>query len=365
MKIKLMLAVSSVFAVLLLAGQAVCEDSEQALLPQLPTSALQVVPTVPPLGDVNPYGVAFVPRDFASGGDLHSGDVLVSNFNNSSNLQGTGTTIVRIAPDGVQSVFFQGQPGLGLSTALGVLRRGVVLVGNVPTTDGTSSTVEQGSLIAIDRHGAAIASFTDSVFLDGPWDLTLVDYGREAVVFVSSVLNGTVSRLVFGVSENGEHIWLESATQIAQGYLHRGDPAALVIGPTGLAFDRERNVLFVASTGDNAIYAIERAATRTEPVHKGRLIYRDNAHLRGPLGLAMAPNGHLIATNGDAINGDPNFPSEMVEFTRSGRFVAQFSVDTGGQGGAFGIALARSDDVLRLAAVDDVQNTLEIWTIVD
>jgi hypothetical protein len=352
------------FAMLLSASRvAAFTDDGRAILPQLSTSPLQVVSTMPANGDVNPYGVAFVPADFPAGGKVHPGDVLVANFNGAANLQGTGTTIVSISKNGTQSLFFQGPPGLGLSTALGVLRSGVILVGNVPTTDGTSATVQQGSLLAIDRHGKQVASFADSSLLDGPWDLTLVDLGSTAVVFVSNVLNGEVTRLTFRIFENGERISLESATQIAFGYLFRADPAALVVGPTGLAFDCRMGSLFVASTGDNAIYAIKDALTRSKPLNKGDLVYRDNAHLRGPLGLVIAPNGHLITTNGDAVNGDPTQPSEMVEFTQWGQFVAQFSVDLGGQGGAFGIALQSDGERLRLAAVDDVVNTLEIWTI--
>ncbi len=47
--------------------------------------------TVPANGDVNPYGVAVVPT---TAGTLVANNVLISNFNNSANLQGTGTTIV-------------------------------------------------------------------------------------------------------------------------------------------------------------------------------------------------------------------------------------------------------------------------------
>src|SRR5215472_739576 len=90
-----------------------------------------IVSTVPPNGDVNPYGVAFVPQGFQSGiGPLRPGDILVSNFNNSMNLQGTGTTIVRVTSSGAVSTFFAGPPhpggstGLGLSTALGLLEKG-------------------------------------------------------------------------------------------------------------------------------------------------------------------------------------------------------------------------------------------------
>ena len=58
------------------------------------------VSTVPANGDTNPYGVAFVPFGFPQGGPLNPGDILVSNFNNSAGLSGTGTTIVRVTAGG-------------------------------------------------------------------------------------------------------------------------------------------------------------------------------------------------------------------------------------------------------------------------
>src|SRR6516162_8148033 len=61
-----------------------------------------ITTTVPANGDVNPYGVAVVPT---STGSLVKGDVLVSNFNNSANKQGTGTTIVQVSPGGRRTVF--------------------------------------------------------------------------------------------------------------------------------------------------------------------------------------------------------------------------------------------------------------------
>jgi hypothetical protein len=58
--------------------------------------------------------------------------------------------------------------------------------------------------------------------------------------------------------------WIERnrsrETQIASGYTHRCDSAAFVVGPTGLALDRDRDVLYVASTGDNEIFAIHHAS---------------------------------------------------------------------------------------------------------
>ena len=97
-----------------------------------------IASTVPANGDVNPYGVAVVPH---STGRLYRGDVLVSNFNNSTNVQGTGTTIVEVSPHGkvflfagIKDSYCPG--GVGLTTALVVLRSGWVIVGSLPTQNG-------------------------------------------------------------------------------------------------------------------------------------------------------------------------------------------------------------------------------------
>jgi hypothetical protein len=118
-----------------------------------------IASTVPANGDVNPYGVAVVP---SSTGSLVKGDVLVSNFNNSQNLQGTGTTIVQISPGGQQTVFAQIDAsslpgpcpgGVGLTTALGILPGGWVVVGSLPTADGTGATAQAGCLLVINNTG--------------------------------------------------------------------------------------------------------------------------------------------------------------------------------------------------------------------
>jgi DNA-binding beta-propeller fold protein YncE len=336
----------------------------EALIPMLSATPSLTVSTVPPNGDVNPYGVAFVPRGFPKGGSLEPGDILVANFNDSANLQGTGTTIVKISGSSAASVFFQGS-GLGLTTALGVLKAGFVLVGNVPTTDGSCATAGQGSLLVLDRNGAQVAELTDPALLDGPWDVTVRDDGARPQVFVSNVLNGTVTRLDLAVPVHGApgKPTLLKATQIASGYVHRCDPAALVVGPTGVALDEDHDLLYVASTGDNAIYAIEHPGRRATMSGTGRLVYRDDTHLRGPLGLVLAPNGNLITTNGDAVNPDPTQPSELVEFTPGGVFVAERPVNGAAQGGAFGIAVRRVGDRIVFAAVDDVLNNLDVWFV--
>ncbi|MFL9965042.1 hypothetical protein PQR02_29115 [Paraburkholderia sediminicola] len=340
------------------AGSAHADELTALLPPSFVTSS-----TVPTNGDLNPYGVAFVPDGFPGYGTIAAGDLLVSNFNNSQsagNLQGRGTTIVKIVPRKNPVTFFQGPARLGLSTALGVLRAGFVLVGNVPTTHDTSATVQDGSLLVINRSGSQIAEWTPAMAkIKGPWDLTIFDEGDHAKVFVSNVLNGTVTRLDVSIDDNGVH--LNRATKIASGYTFTTDPSALVLGPTGLAYDPQRDVLYVASTADNAIFAVSGAGSSQHDGSKGVLIYADNAHLHGPLGMALAPNGHLVVANGDAVNADPKHPSEIVEFTPQGRFVAQFSIDPAVDG-PFGIAFGQpKNEFVRFAAVDDNANTVTVW----
>jgi hypothetical protein len=241
-------------------------EAKSAFLPTPPLT----VSTIASNGDVNPYGVAFVPKGFPAGGLLNPGDLLVSNFNNNQTLQGTGTTIVRVTP------------------------------------------------------------------------------------------TGTVSRL--DLSLNDGKVVVESAVVIASLYTHRVDPATFEIGPTGLAYDHQRDILYVASTADNAVFAVNRAGVETQSQGRGQVIYQDDVHLHGALAMASAPNGDLLVSNSDEFNPDLNQPSEIVEFTKEGQFVKQLSVDPDA-GGAFGLVTSVSDDATLLATVDDNKNTVTIWTI--
>ena len=344
----------------LASGLALAAHAEDAFIPQAVNSS-----TIPANGDLNPYGVAFVPDGFPDGGSIAGGDVLVSNFNDSANIQGTGniqgmgTTIVRlpshgpIAPPG-NAITFYSSTLTGLSTALGVLRGGFVLVGNVPTTDGTYGTIGQGALQVIDRYGKLVHVWTDAKYLDGPWDLAVDDHGSTAHVFVSNVLHGTVSRLDVAVSWNG--VTSTKRTTIAAGFTHVPNAAAVVLGPTGLAFDASTDTLYVASTADNAIYSVSHASQRSNAAGRGNLVFSDR-HLRGPLALRLAPNGNLLTANGDAVHGDVLHPSEIVEFTRWGEFVREYNVDAS-QGGAFGIDTREDDQGFNYAVIDDVTNSL-------
>jgi hypothetical protein len=344
-----------VLAAIMASAFSSMSHADDAFLPKAINSS-----TIPDNGDVNPYGVAFVPEGFPGGGAIAAGDVLVSNFNDTTNTQGTGTTIIAqpqkgpIAPPGTAVTFFS-SPLPGLSTALGVLRGGFVVVGNLATPDGKFKTIVPGScaLQVVDRFGKIKATWPDP---DGPWDLTIDDHGASAHIFVSNVLSGKVVRLDVTVTSSG--VTVQHTTTIATGYTVKPSDAAVVLGPTGVAFDAKSDTLYVASTAENIIYSVSDASKRTTAVKKGDVVFSDK-HLIGPLALRFAPNGNLLTANGDATdNQDPLHPSEIVEFTRHGKFVRTYNVDAS-QGGAFGLdTVADADGGANFAVIDDVTNNL-------
>ena len=327
-----------------------------------------VASTVPANGDVNPYGVAVVPR---SVGLLKRGQVLVSNFNNASNAQGTGTTIVQISPEGEMTLFAQIDAGalaaqcpggVGLTTALVVLRRGWVIVGSLPTSDGTPATMADGCLIVLNSSGQVVETFQGGG-IKGPWDMTALDQENHALLFVSNVLNGdvasgsphevdegTVLRITLDVPKQNAGMPAQVAmTVIGSGFAETADPSALVIGPTGLGLGND-GTLYVADSFKNRIAAIPEALTRDTSALDGTTVSLGGA-LNDPLGLAIAPNGDIVTANG--LDGN------LVETTRAGAQVAVKAVETAtGAGSLFGLAIGRGG--IGIYFVDDGDNTLKV-----
>jgi hypothetical protein len=326
-----------------------------------------IASTVPKNGDVNPYGIAVVPH---STGNLVAGDVLVSNFNGHRNLQGTGTTIVQISPAGSVSLFASLAPnklpgpcpgGIGLTTALAVLQNGWVIVGSLPTKNGMSQTAQAGCLIVIDSSGKPVETIAGSP-INGPWDMTAADMGSTATLFVTNVLNGTVAASP-ATFDGGTVVRVDltsptsgiptvtSETEIGNQFPERTDPGALVVGPTGLGLSG--TTLYVADSVGNRVASIPNAFLATTPV-AGAPVSTGGA-INDPLGLAIAPNGDILTTNG----GDGN----LVETTPGGMQVAVKTLDAtpappgpNGNGALFGLAV--TPDQSGVYYVDDATNTL-------
>jgi hypothetical protein len=333
-----------------------------------------IASTVPANGDVNPYGVAVISH---AAGHLYRGDVLISNFNNSQNLQGTGTTIVEVSPHGTVSQFARINPaklpgacpgGVGLTTALSVLPGGWVVVGSLPTSDGSSATASAGCLLVLDSLGNVRETISGHG-INGPWDMTALSQGNVTKLFVTNVLNGTkaanghvtdhgtVLRLAL-VRSGQRPPKLVAVTTIGSGFPERTDPAALVVGPTGDGLNAQ-GTLFVADSVGNRIAAIPGAPWRGTSAGTGRTVTSGGA-LNTPLGLTVAPNGDVLTVNGA--------DGKLVETTTGGKQVAVRLLDSSvpspqttpptppGAGALFGLAVAPYG--AGVYYVDDATNTL-------
>jgi hypothetical protein len=328
-----------------------------------------IASTVPANGDQNPYGI-WVVRDTI--GRLRRGNILISNFNNKANLQGTGSTIVQITPSGHRTVFATINPnnlpgpcpgGIGLTTALVVLPLGWVIVGSTPSRNGQVATSGPGCLIVLNNRGQVKETISGQG-INGPWDAAVVIRGGQALLFVTNVLNGTrrangrvvhrgtVLRITLTCCSASSPPARIRTTTIGSGFPQRSDPTAFLLGPTGVGIG-QRNVLYVAETLTSRIFKIPNALFRTTSAGQGQLLTR-GGRLDMPLGLALAPNSNVLTVNGG--NG------RIVETTPEGVQIFSRFLDTSGSppgaGALFGLAVPKG--AFGVYFVDDAQNTLRL-----
>jgi hypothetical protein len=324
--------------------------------------------TTPANGDVNPYSIWPVTQTI---GSLKDGDILVDNFNNKSNNQGTGTTIVDVHPDNSMSVFAElpaaipGCPGgVGLTTAMVQLKTGWVIVGSLPTTDGKIATSGPGCLIELSPTGQ-VAGTISAPYLNGPWDAAVQDNGDTATLFVTNVLygvkdagnkvvnQGTVARLSLTQTQTTPP-QVTAETDVATGLPERQDAAALIKGPTGLVLDTA-GTLYIGDNLGNRVATVPNALTRTDSADTGATLSQ-GGQLANPLAMALAPGGNLLVAN--ATNG------KIVELTPAGTQVGEFYAisDVGqsppGNGDLFGIAVNQAGNGVLFVADDT--NTLAL-----
>jgi hypothetical protein len=323
--------------------------------------------TTPADGDINPYAIWPVSITV---GSVRAGDVLVDNFNNKSNDQGTGTTIVNVHPTGKTTVFaklprsISGCPGgVGLTTAMVQLETGWVIVGSLPSANGKTATAGRGCLIVLSATGQLVKTIAGSQ-IDGPWDATAKDDGNSAQLFVTNTLVGIKGNGLPGVSE-GDVVRLTLSQSvntppsvtaekvIADDLRERGDPSSFVKGPTGLALSSS-GTLYVADTLGDGIVTIPQALTRAGPT-AGTTV-TSGGQLANPLGMTVAPNGDLLVAN--SVNG------KVVEVTPGGEQVGEFYAipdvgqDPPGNGDLFDLAINHAHTGVLL--VNDGTNTLEL-----
>ena len=276
-------------------------------------------------GDQNPYGLAIAP---VSAGKITAGDLIVCNFNDPANVQGTGTTIVGLHPVAGATPYLIAQNAqLDWCAAL--------------TLDG-SDRIYTADYSANDDLVFSPAGTLTSTITTVAWNgafgelyaPTAGPFG-SASVFATSVNAGTVVRLDL---MNGSVV---SGETIVAGFTkNTGQPGSLW-GASGLTYDPNGDQLYVVDGNANRLYAFRGASSIPAngvtvagtsfggPAAANARLVASGAPMNLPISAALLENGNVVVGN----TGDNN----VLEYSPAGVLLGEKLVDAGATGAIFGM----------------------------
>ena len=309
--------------------------------------------TVPANGEQNPYGLDVAKTD---AGKLEAGDLVVCDFNNAANVQGTGSTIIALHPHpGATTRFVAQDPSLLGCTALALAPSDFIWAAAFAANDNPIFS-PGGSLVTTlaggPWHGPFGQAFSPH---SGPFG--------SAAFYESNASDGSIVR-----------INLPSFTfdVIVRGLPVNGGVPGSILGPSGLQYEKKHDRLYIVDGTNNALYAlchvstipaggitVTGGTTFSGPFkHRARVVF-SGPPLNGPISSALLANGHLVLGN----TLDPTGKNLMVELTPHGRVLDVKNVDTGAAGALFGmVATGRDVDDTKLYFNDDNDNTVKVLT---
>jgi hypothetical protein len=304
----------------------------------------------PDNGDQNPYGLVI---GSATGGKVKKGDLYVCNFNDKANVQGTGTTIVSLAPvagskpvEFVQSKDLRGCAALSMS-----------LLGTLAET--YAAPFGSREELTISNTGAITKVFKKG--LKRPFG---------AAYAVSSL---------GGISSYGECTY--PGTPVVTGFaVNRGKPGS-ILGPSGLTFDPKNCVKLAGRRACGTLYVVDGVNDTVVAIHNAlnlrkaksiivsksgmkfsgpeatwaQLVYAGRP-LDGPISAALLYNGNLVV--GNTLNRKGT--NLLVEISPAGQVMDTRNVDKGPAGALFGIATTGTGAKQKVYFNDDNANNVQV-----
>ncbi len=287
--------------------------------------------TVDPVtGDLNPYGLDIAR---STRGLIHRGDLVVCNFNDAANVQGTGNSIVALNP----------KPG---SSPVPIFHGGALLgcTENVLTSDDAiwATAFVAPDVAVVSPAGMLVDRLSGPPFT-APFGIALAtdrDAAGNAVFYESDASDGTVVRVLAG--PHGVH-----GTVIATGFAVNHGVPGTELGPGGLQYKPYCDRLYVVDGANNTLVELRHVSSIPDHgivvksngtsfggpfAHRGRLVY-SGSPLNAPISSALFPNGNIVIGN----TGDANGTNNMVEITPHARLAFVRNVDTGAAGAIFGM----------------------------
>jgi hypothetical protein len=326
-------------------------DTDTSIL-KLLTKQTVIGSTIDPkLHQLNPYGLTVAPKTV---GDLTAGDLVVCNFNDSKNVQGTGYTIVALHP----------APGSKPS----LISDNSTLVGCAalaldPGDNIWAAAFSSDDNPVISPSGKLEVNIKGKIF-DHPWGQIYAQPKSGAAAFYeSNAADGTVVRINLGSKFTYD--------VIAKGFaVNHGKPGS-IFAPAGLAYEPTGDILYVTDGTNNTVVAFENVTkipaggitvgadgkTFSGPDAKDAHLIFAGKPLDGPISTALFFNGNIVVGN----TGNPNGENLVVELSPSGKVLDVANVDKGSAGAIFGmVATGTNADNTKLYFNDDNDNNLQV-----
>ena len=327
-------------------------DTSGSILKQL-TNQVVIGSTIDPMfGQLNPYGLTVAP---STNGAFTKGDLVVCNFNASSNVQGTGYTIVALHPT----------PG---STPTLVAADTTTLTGCNALALAPNDTIWAAAFVSngnpvISSSGTLITNLSGAPF-NHPFGEAFADPKHGAPAFYeSNAGDGSIVKINLDASF--------STQVIATGFPVNNGPPGSILGPSGLQYERNTDTLFVVDGANNSVTALSHISKMSKACLQvkehgrhfgGRCaanarVLTMGAPLNGPISSALLFNGHLVIGN----TLDPDGQNLMIEINRGGKVLGVRNVDTGAAGSLFGmVATGHSASDTKIYFNDDNDNNLQV-----
>jgi hypothetical protein len=329
----------------------VTPDKEVSVLKSL-TKEVVIGSTVDPkFGQLNPYGLTVAP---ATTGDFTSGDLVVCNFNDKANVQGTGFTIVALHP----------APGSKPT----LVSHSKTLLGCDALALGPADDIWAAAFAANDNPVISASGMLEDNIKGKPFDHPFGQIFAQPTTgspafYESNAGDGTVVRINLGSKFTYD--------VIAKGFaVNHGKPGS-IFGPSGLAYDASGDTLYIVDGTNNTVVAFSKVSSIPSggiTVEKGGMTFKGPAAgdarlvfagkpLNGPISSALLPNGNLVVGN----TSNPNGKNIMVELSPSGKLLDTRNVDKGAAGSIFGmVATGTNDANTKLYFNDDNHNDLRV-----
>jgi hypothetical protein len=349
------------------AGYGTSPAAPQASLPTAQTLGAEISPDVsvlkqldkqvvigstvdPANGAQNPYGFTVASTTV---GKLTKGDLVVCNFNGSSNVQGTGESVVALHP---------------------VPKSDPIHVSSIEELRGCDAlaldidgTIWAAAMVANDNpvmasSGKLLSNIKGKPF-NQPWGQVLARHKSRSAFYETNAGTGSVVRINLGTKFTYD--------VIATGFpVNHGQPGT-ALAPSGLAYDASIDTLYFADGQNNTIVAfkdvskipkggiraIRNGMKFSGPSADDARVVFSGKPLNGPISTALLPNGNLVVGN----TLDPTGKNLILEISAAGKLLDMRNVDKGAAGAIFGmVATGTSISDTKVYFNDDNNNNVQV-----